>query len=380
MSRNILLFSRDPGGANVIIPVARALRQKGYHVLLYGKDLALDRYRAEGLIGVDILTAVKEIESDNIKNFLWETGADLVITGTSANDFTEKYLWQAARELCIPSLAVLDQWLNYGIRFSRYGLRELNQYLQEREHPYLPTLILVMDHTACSDIVNEGVDSSLVRVVGHPYLETLSHKKDIDSAVVAEFRQYLGAGKDEFLITFAPEPISLVYNENDDSQHYWGYTERTILKELLIALSQLMNRNDKTVRLVIRPHPQERPDNFDDIVEPYRGLIPIQFDSSLGSLETILASDLVVGMSSMFLLEAAAMGKTIASVLIGLCRENPFILARSGALASILDRDSLFSFLYKTMVLGDISRVKLDIAEGATDKIVNLVEGYICQD
>lgn len=37
----------------------------------------------------------------------------------------EKYLWVAAKQLGIHSIALIDSWVNYGIRFSQYPLWKL---------------------------------------------------------------------------------------------------------------------------------------------------------------------------------------------------------------------------------------------------------------
>ncbi|NPV91579.1 MAG: hypothetical protein HPY50_12485 [Firmicutes bacterium] len=378
MSQRVLFFSRDPGGANVIIPLVRGFQDQGYSVDLYGKDMALDRYRAAGLVGVDLTAEVKDAGYEELQRLLRGISPDLVITGTSANDFTEKHLWRAAGSLGIPSFAVLDQWLNYGIRFSNHGLDRISLYEQDKTHPYLPARILVMDETAREDMTRLGFEPGILEVVGHPYLEAVAgEKKRLDAA--AGLRDRLGVGADDYLIVFAPEPISKVYNETDDSPHYWGYTERTILKEVVAGLERVCAQCGRKVRVVIRMHPQERPDNYDEIIREHGGRISLLMDSKSNVFELMLCSDLIMGMSSMFLLEAAALDRPIVSVLIGLARESPFILDRTGASPSIRSRDELESFLYKAIAYGQAPVVSLSGYQGAAARVINLAEGLLCR-
>lgn len=85
--KKILLFSRDPGGANTVMPLVNKFGKK-YSVQLYGKDAALIRYKQFGLKGKDILRSVKDISFLEIKRFLQKENPCAVITGTSADDMT----------------------------------------------------------------------------------------------------------------------------------------------------------------------------------------------------------------------------------------------------------------------------------------------------
>ena len=108
-NKTILLFSRDPGGANTVVPLVPALREKGYSVKLFGKDMALKKYSNAGLEGVDISTLLNKVNPAEVESFLCAEKADFLITGTSASDPVEKYLWKAAEKLNVPSFAILDQ-------------------------------------------------------------------------------------------------------------------------------------------------------------------------------------------------------------------------------------------------------------------------------
>ena len=62
--------------------------------------------------------------------------------------------------MTIPSFAILDHWFNYGIRFSAYKLVEQELYEQDKQHPFLPNRILVMDDEVRAAMIQEGFVTS----------------------------------------------------------------------------------------------------------------------------------------------------------------------------------------------------------------------------
>ena len=114
----ILLFSRDSGGSNVIIPLIKPLKSRDYKIFLFGKDIALKNYRLRGYKGKNISSVISIINVDNLVKFLMKEKFNFIITSTSGDDYTERYLWKAAEIVKIPTFAILDNWINYGVRFS----------------------------------------------------------------------------------------------------------------------------------------------------------------------------------------------------------------------------------------------------------------------
>jgi UDP-N-acetylglucosamine 2-epimerase len=295
---------------------------------------------------------------------------------------TEKYIWKAAEQYGIPCFAILDQWLNYGVRFSQYSVSELKEYYHEKKHVYLPTKILVMDDLAKQKAVEEGLEESRIIVTGQPYFETVKNGiKRISKKDIAELHKKLKIQKDDCVIVFASEPISKTYHETDNSDHFWGYTERTILRSLLDALAELTAKKNKAVKIIIRPHPKEDKDNFNDIIAVYEGKeISLTVDDSIDSLQLIAASNLICGMSSMFLIESAIVGKPVLSIQIGLCRENPFILDQIGISKSVLTRNELDEKLGKIMETGFSSAVKFKTENEPVQRVIDAMESALCRN
>lgn len=117
----------------------------------------MSKYNQYGLKGINIREKLRYISQEEVYKFLLKESPDFLITGTSADDFIEKYLWKAAEKLNIKSFAILDQWVNYGVRFSNFSVDGLEKYNKIKKHPYVPYRILVMDEYAKTQMVLEGI-------------------------------------------------------------------------------------------------------------------------------------------------------------------------------------------------------------------------------
>lgn len=381
MNKKVILFSRDPGGANTVAPLYKKLMDKGYDVILYGKDTALNKYNQYGISGIDINDKLNCISQSEVNEFLLEESPDFLITGTSADDFTEKYLWKAAERLNIKSFAILDQWVNYGVRFSEYSVNELEKYNIKKTHPYLPYRILVMDEYAKNQIINEGISKEKILVSGQPYFDYLIEKQqDLNKDEIFKLKKDLCKNKDEVIITYVSEPISKTYNESDSSQHYWGYTERSIFKRFFYALNKISDDYKINIKLIIRLHPKEDENNYNDIIDDIHSkYISISTDKKIDGFNLMFASDLICGMSSMFLIETAIIGKPIVSMQMGLKRENPFILDKKGILKSVLNEEDLQKRLKSILVEHKIENSSFKVEKGAVDKVIEYMEALLCQ-
>ncbi|QQR49687.1 hypothetical protein IPF37_02490 [bacterium] len=265
MQKKILLFAHDPGGANTIIPLIDFLKKK-YDVVLFGKNMALKRYREFGYQGHDITSVIDDSTQEKITDFLYALQPAVVVTGTSATDKTEKYLWRASEQLSIPSCAILDQWMNYGIRFSAYGVDKIDAYKVDKTHAFVPTRICVMDDYAREQTLLEGIAGDRVVVTGQPYFDFVQVRKNmlsIDKILALKKSLY---GDIDMLITFASEPFSLIFKDNN----YLGYTEQTILQALIESLTAIVQLSQKKIILVVRPHPKEDLVYYQNIIASHK--------------------------------------------------------------------------------------------------------------
>lgn len=374
--KKILFISRDPGGTNALIPVAKAISSR-YCIEVYGKDDAINRYEQNGIHCKDIKCEYETMSCDTMVHFLKKILPDLIITGTSADDYTEKYIWIAAKRLQIPSIAVIDQWVNYGIRFSRYSTKDITKYNVEQDFSFFPDYIFTLDDYARTKMIEVGIPEEKIIVTGQPHFEFIKKRvQEIPEEDVSTYKEKVGCKGGKRLIVFASDNISQAFGDTENKK-YWGYNERTIFPLIYNALCEDDEIPENTV-LLIRPHPKEDASYWEKIVEMYKGIHMYVDQTTSGEL-IIKAADLVISMQSMFLLEALLAGKDIMSVQIGLNRENPLILQEMGLINTILEYKTLKKELrcfYENLH----TKIAWDIADGAIEKIDTIIEEMLCQN
>src|SRR5439155_26814133 len=106
---------------------------------------------------------------------------------------------EAARTLAIPSIAVLDSWVNYAQRF-----------------PVRPDCIAVMDEHAKADLIAEGFDARALVVTGQPATDDLcAFSRAFDDDQRRQWRNRLGAERDGLLVLFVSQPFLAMYGARD---------------------------------------------------------------------------------------------------------------------------------------------------------------------
>lgn len=319
--KKILFYSRDPGGANCVIPVYRKFsRTKGVKVELWGKDFAIRKYREDGLEYRDI----GNLKKDEIRYLLSRFSPEILVTGTSYGDRTEQWLWKTADKLGIYSMAILDQWLSYRIRFSDSG-GEL----------VIPDKILVMDEIAKKEMIADGFDGQRILVTGQPYFEMLREKAGkISESDKRKIKEDFNC-RDGFVILFASEPFSVASHVD------LGFTENAILQEIVFAIQQL-ERSVK-INLLVKLHPKQSRDKVQRFIQslPVLNNLRILIVTDYPVLPLILVADIVIGIQSTVLIEANILDKPVMSVQIGRKGPDQFILSKRGVIEVVTTSDVL---------------------------------------
>lgn len=359
--KKLLFFARDPGAANCLVPVINRCISN-YDVIVYAKDVAFKRFLH---FGINVRMAEKYCFDKGIKSLvtiLKDIAPDAVITGTSVDDYTERYLWKGCAILGIPAIAVIDQWTNLGIRFSRFDYLHENDYAKELSHDFLPTSICVMDDLAKNMIVGEGIEDDRIIVTGQPHFDMVRQYFEETNAEV----------EPTTVITFVSEPIFRDY-DNFGSENYWGFNEFTIFDELIEVLVEKSDLIDEDFKVIVRPHPRDDLKMWEDKLASIQNM-NVLIDSDSTTYELLKKSSLVCGMSSMMLLEAAICDVPIMSIMIGLKRANPFVLNNIGICPSITDRESLEENM-ETFIRGEYNKISKFInIEHATENVLDVIE------
>ena len=314
MKKKVLFFSCEPGGAEVLIPVIRLVRaQPGFEATVAGYGHALKRFAGRNIACLET-HSVQEVDS-----FLLDSERpDLLITSATSLpevDMSEKYLWRQARSKGIASIAFLDQWQNYAIRFSGPG--------GGGRLTYLPDWINGLNAIGCSEMISEGFDKDRLLALGHPYLSSL--RSDISTLEPAGLKMQLQIPAGAKVVLFVSEPIREYYGGAR------GYDQYQALEFLLADLAKSVEKP----RILVKLHPKDNAASFRGLINKFHSLAPQLIDDDLSSLECLTVADFVFGMSSIMLIEAYVLGKSVVSLQPGLCGGDPLVLTRHGLIPLI---------------------------------------------
>lgn len=334
----VLVTAGHRGGANALLPVLKHLREDpelNVYALGYGQAVSA----WQGAEDVHSVGENEEPSYETAFNVLNSLRPAAVLTGTGAKDekHAESRVWDkqvvaAANALNIPSVAVLDAWMNYRVRFSDTD--------KNVDWCFMPTKIAVMDKFAYDGFVADKIpEQHLERLVvtGNPTHDGIARKaaafSDVDRARV---REHLGLAQDAPVLFYGAgwlEPELARYaKDGSPNTRFLGYTDRTVLDELIPELARLnaarAGENKPAAQLFIKMHPREQADYparyaaHVEIAQKTHGIRTVLFEPPKHDAKThphdiILATDLFASPNSSLLGEAAMMGKPAVSTQFG---------------------------------------------------------------
>ncbi len=377
-ARRILIFSRDPGGANTVMPLIQPLKNNGFEVLLWGKDTALDKYQQAGFTGRDIneLDHIDSVEA--FESFLKGLGVDFILTGTSAEDKTENLIWLSAKKLEIPSAAILDQWVNYDIRFSPYKVSERTKYIADPDLTWCPDTIFVMDDEAHQEMLAVGFNKNQIAVSGQPYFEWIQKRwkenADQRETQAQALKKSQTINKSSKVISFISEPLTELHKTSNGAIDF-GYTEKSTFAHFITSLKNYASQNSSDHHtVIIKLHPRENPDNYNDVLENFtHPNIRIIIDQQIAPWDLIAMSSAIIGMSSMLLLETYLVGKPLLSIQIDRVGNDPFILSRRGYVKVAENTQQLEEELSNCLNTDDTEQLPTIFGAQACQNVVDVI-------
>jgi hypothetical protein len=306
----LLIFSRDPGATNYLIAMmehlrltpARAIGRRWSAALIAVRPEAAPLWDAAGYStrlwgGTDEESAIKLIH---------ESGADVVLTGTSDIDEPRNHLlWRGARTVGAESHVVLDHPAGLARRFRS----DTGEFL-------LPDWIYVPDDIFRERAVAEGVPARKIRIFGDLHLERLRRRDAARTKEeLASLRARWGVSPADFVVLFVSECVREMTMLGRSS----GYDEVALLAELLRKLqsNELPSgvRVNAAMSVVIRPHPRDAAGKYDGVLAAHKGPPRVIVSSEGDSDTAVSVADFVVGMDSSLLYEAHALGRPVHSII-----------------------------------------------------------------
>lgn len=339
--KKLLLAFQQVGGANALLP---AIEEWGcrYEVIVTGRDLVCDNLRKRGIpvsYYHELGTAQDTITADPA--WFENLAPDMVITdtidlartpgGRACRDF-----WSLARDHGLPSTAYVDCWWGYDKRF---------RFPNENTSPILPDQIALIDDLARNDIIAAGFPEDLVVVLGSPKFEGLSQLARIREERKKQLRVMFGADEEKMLLVFVSQPLEKTFGPDNR----YGFTERTTLLSVLAAIEKYPPALMKMLKLTVLLHPEENMDVLGGVVEEKAKILDIDIRKEQAPYDLIMAADLVIGMSSILLVEAAIMKVPVLSVQLDSKEEEILITNLTGATLSINNSQQLSGELHRAI-------------------------------
>lgn len=281
---SVYFYAVDPGAVAVMEPLLEAtpaMVSSGYLCEGYAlKKLPHD-------LTIDALLATKP------KN------RTVVVFGSQHEYSRTVSLMHKAKQQGFKTVFIFDHWGNYQ-----------NHFLMDGEF-VIPDKILVIDELMLQRLVGLGLPLESIAVVGHPAIETkLNQIQLLTQAEVTHYRQKLNVNANEKLLMLALEPLA---DFQMQQKVFLGYDEYTVVSLLIESLAHLAVPN---IQLRIRLHPRITENKkLENIMIKTDQQISVAFDQSdLLDWQVIAAADIVLGMTSAFLITAMLGGKQCLSI------------------------------------------------------------------
>ena len=270
----VAVVCHDAGAANLVFAWLRhwfdagLLDQHKFNLVLQGPAEKAWQHHPVPLPHLELHNSLDAIE-----------GCHSVLTGTGWASNLEHQARQTAQALDIPSIAVVDHWVNYAMRFERDGV------------VVLPTQIWVADAEAAR-MAKAQFEGVIVLELPNVYLQQLvQHIPPVPAAC----RNLL----------YVLEPV-----RNDWGRGVQG--EFQSLDFFVQHLAQVVGHG--SVHITLRPHPSDPADKYTAWIQA-QGSLNIQLDQQMDLNQSIAQARWVVGVESFALVVASAAGRDTFSSL-----------------------------------------------------------------
>ena len=351
-SKNTILFcATDPGGANNVGPVAAELRDQF-------STLVLCSARTQKLFDdLSVSAEVAEISDYNAAcRILTEIQPDIIVLGTSVPDRPEALLTQAANALGVPTIAILDEWYLYALRFQS----------KDGRFTHLPTAICCQDELARNEAIAEGIPDHLLKITGSPALslmfDQIRENRQLTRNTLVSSTPTLLFISEQMAAAFGSAP-----GESGFVGNFMGYTELEVRNDIADILTQL----GQPCQVFEKLHPNE----FELIAPPERGTnVDWRIMLAGASLsDAIQGATAVIGMRSIALLEAAMMENRPASYQPGRLGKDQCTAVRLGLADRLSTKDALKEWMEYTLFCNTPSPSQIDRPLFATTEAITNV-------
>jgi len=242
---------------------------------------------------------IKNCSSNKVADYIDLVKPKLIITSASSIKLEHLFILEAKKK-DIPTASFVDIWTNYILRF---------KYKKEL---IFPDHILAIDNRCKKEMIKDGVPQNLIKIVGQPYLESISKK-------IPPLGQNL---------LLVGQPIKKYFGNS------LGYNETDFKKICFKAIRKTDNYSTLNTM-----HPEEIYYKAEkNLRTPYR--------KGRGYMD-VADSHTVLGISSMQMIIGYLWGRKVASIQLKPSKIDPSPLSRWGLVPILQNADEVLEFIVK---------------------------------
>lgn len=308
--QTFLFISSDPGVTRALVPVARQLYLRKHTVMVGSSEISDSIWQTEANFNLISKKFDDDISEEKVKRVLEKIFPDLIVVGAGLYNMIEHTFRKVAVEMGIYCFAMLDFWAGYRSRFQRV--------INDKCVVSLPDKIGIMDELCFNEMVEDAFDPDSMVIVGAPHLEESVKIIHSSSSIIEKI---------EHEIIFAFFSVSMPgFDNNEISKENglglmppWGFTQHTILIQIINGLSAMCDKYKQSVQLLVKPHPLEPQEALERTIRMTKKsqYLDCQMVLSHRSAELICTADIILGTTSTALLESSLAGKPTLSIQIG---------------------------------------------------------------
>lgn len=354
--KRILMVFHDAGGAAAAAALIPELQSR-YQCRILAFDTAamvLPKNDIEPYTNASYESAIEFLKSEK---------PDILITGTSTLAQTiDRAFILAAKSLKIPTLGILDYWCNYKARF----MAEADETLA-----CLPDKISVMNKDAEQEMIQDGIPENHIVITGSSRFEALEKKEYDQSKDKETIAQQYKIETEKPWVLFLSQAYAATFGGTDKTREEIGYTEQDSIECLIDAIKK------HDIELLARLHPREDKNNrrlFDSV--------PCTFVQEADINMLISACDVVIGMSTVALVDAYLMRKPVISIQPGQKNEDLCYLTRWNIIPKCETSKAVSTALYEALnqdTFIDFDKAGLSF-ENSTARILTLISEMLTEN
>lgn len=359
---DVLISAEDPGAANFMAAVPGALAQCGFRSAVVAGGQAPAFLEKRGIV---FERAAESSASDILDR--WRPR--VLLAGTADSGTLGTRLIAEARARGITTVAGVDARFSADHRFRGPSGDPLE---------FAPDWVLVPDQWTREAFLAIGCSPERVLAVGQPHLD---HVRSLVPEFVREGRAAIRTrlfGNDlpgRRVVLFIDEPRLSGSQGTKDPAQYTLHGRGKATGRTQIVLDEFLDsmpKGSSRPYLVFRIHPRSSAEDYKDHLSGF------DFISKGGSgPEVVFAADLVVGMTSMLLLEAATMGLPTLSIVPDR-KEAEYLPSVAARVTPMVDTREQLRSILPAMLDQTASAAEFDWAPaGAVSRIVGILASLL---